>query len=139
MSETTKNKQLVQTFIQAVWNSQNLAALKDFWTEDCINHAMPVINNKGLEVLHAYHESFFADFAAFSNVQIEILQQVAESDRVVNYLKASGEHSGTFFGIAPTGKQVSLLSIRIDRIQDDRIAEHWSVADLAGLMQQLQA
>jgi predicted SnoaL-like aldol condensation-catalyzing enzyme len=26
-----------------------------------------------------------------------------------------------------------------DRFQDGKIAEHWSVADMAGLMQQLQA
>ena len=73
---------------------------------------MPVINKKGLEALHAYHEAFFSDFAAFSNVQIEMLQQVAEDAHVVIYLKASGEHSRTFFGIVPTGKQgIELNSI----------------------------
>ncbi|MFN6455887.1 MAG: ester cyclase [Nostoc sp. EfeVER01] len=29
--------------------------------------------------------------------------------------------------------------IRIDRVQDGKIAEHWSVSDAAGLMQQLQS
>jgi len=34
---------------------------------------------------------------------------------------------------------VALATIRIDRIQGGKIAEHWSVADVAGLIQQLQA
>jgi predicted ester cyclase len=32
-----------------------------------------------------------------------------------------------------------LATIRIDRLAAGRIAEHWSVADMAGLMSQIQA
>jgi steroid delta-isomerase-like uncharacterized protein len=139
MTDTDKNKQIIQNLIQVVWNGQNLNALKDFWTENCINHAMPGSDNCGLEALRIYHESFFsAFFSAFSNVQIEIMQQVAEGDQVVTYITTQGKHSGAFYGMPPTGKSMSTSVIRIDRIQDDKIAEHWSVSDAAGLMQQLQ-
>lgn len=39
MNDADRNKQVIQDFIQAVWINRNLDALKDFWTEDCINHA----------------------------------------------------------------------------------------------------
>jgi predicted ester cyclase len=138
MSNPDKNKQIIQNFIQVVWAEKNLDRLKEFWTEDCINHAMPVEHNHGLDALRMYHESFFADFSAFSNIQMEITQQVAEGDRVVTYITSRGEHSGNSYGIAPTGKSIATSVIRIDRIQDDKIAEHWSVSDAASLMQQLQ-
>ncbi len=139
MIDTDKNKQIIHDLIQVVWNGKNLTALGDFWTEDCINHAIPGTDNHGLVLLHAYHQSFFTDFSAFSNVQIEIMQQVAEDDRVVTHITLRGKHSGSFYGIPPTGKNILMSAIRIDRIQDGKIAEHWSVGDLAGLMQQLQS
>ena len=132
------DKQIVRAFIGAVWERRDLASLATFWTEDCVNHALPGPNNRGLVVLRAYHEQFFATFDAFSNVRIEIVQQVAEADRVVTQLTTRGEHSGPFSGIAATGRAVSLAAIRIDRLEDGKIAEHWSIADLAGCMQQLQ-
>ena len=140
MTDADQNKQIIQNFIQVVWNGQNLNALKDFWTDDCINHAMPGSDNRGLAALRVYHDSFFDDFfAAFPDIQIEIVQQVAEGDRVATYIISKGNHSDTFYGVAPTGKTISTSVIRIDRIQDGKIAEHWSVSDAAGLMQQLQS
>jgi steroid delta-isomerase-like uncharacterized protein len=140
MTDSDKDKQIIQNFIQVVWNSRNLNALKDFWTEDCINHAMPGLDNCGLDALRVYHDSFFDDFFfAFPDIQIEIVQQVAEGNRVVTYIISKGKHSGAFYGIPPTGKSISTSVIRIDRIQGGKIAEHWSVSDAAGLMQQLQS
>jgi steroid delta-isomerase-like uncharacterized protein len=138
MADLSANKRIVRDFISAVWEGQNLAALATFWAEDCVNHAMPKPDNRGLAALRAYHEQFFADFSAFSHVRIEVVQQVEEGERVVTQLTTRGEHSELFYGIPPTGKDVSLATIRIDRLEDGKIAEHWSVADVAGLMQQLQ-
>ncbi len=123
---TEANKQRVRDFILAVWVDRNLAAL-------------PVgADNHGLGPLHAYHEQFFAAFAAFSDIRIEITQQVAEADKVVTQMTTRAKHTGAFLGQAPTGKTVALDTIRIDRLESGKIAEHWSVADMAGLMRQLK-
>ncbi len=95
-------------------------------------------NNRGLETLYAYHEQFLTALSALTDIQIEIIQQVAEADRVVTQMTTRANHTGTFLGYAPTGKTVALDSIRIDRLEAGKIAEHWSVADMAGLMQQLR-
>jgi steroid delta-isomerase-like uncharacterized protein len=140
MNDIDKNKQIVQNFVRVVWNGRNLMALKDFWTEDCVNHAMPGTDNRGLSALRIYHDSFFDDFfSAFPDIQIEIVQQLAEGDRIATYITSQGIHSGAFYGIPPTGKHISTSVIRIDRIQAGKIAEHWSVSDTASLMQQIQS
>jgi hypothetical protein len=41
MSNIEQNKQVIQRFVKAIWGDRNLAALPDFWSENCINHAMP--------------------------------------------------------------------------------------------------
>lgn len=136
MDDTHWNKQVIQDFIQVVWREGQLDKLGEFWTEDCINHAAPSGEEKGLSALRAYHAQFAT---AFSDMQINLQQQVAEADRVVTQIIATVRHVGTFLGIAPTGRTVSLATIRIDRMQGGKIAEHWSVADMAGLVQQLKA
>ena len=134
-----ENKQLIRNLIKTVWVDKDIDALPNFWTADCINHAMPQgADNRGLAVLRAYHEQFGAALSAFADVQIEILQQVAETDRVVTQMVTRAQHIGPFMGAASTRKNILLSTIRIDRIEDGKIAEHWSIADMAGLMQQLQ-
>ncbi len=134
-----QNKQTLREFVQVVWEGHDVSALATYWTGDCVNHAAPEHNRVGLDALRAYHEGFFTGFLpAFSNPRIEFVQQVAEGDRVVSQMIFQADHTGPLFGHPPTGKSVSLVSIRIDRFEDGKIAEHWSVADMAGFMQQLQ-
>ena len=99
---------------------------------DCVNHADPSTANRGIEALRHYHEQFGQAFAAFSDPTIQIEQQVAEDDRVVTQMVTRARHTAS-------GKSVSLATIRIDRLAGGKIAEHWSVADMAGLMQQIAA
>jgi predicted ester cyclase len=42
-------------------------------------------------------------------------------------------------GIPPTNKPVEIKVIDIHRVVDGKIIEHWAVADMLGLMQQLGA
>jgi predicted ester cyclase len=131
------NKEIIQRLIDSVWQRRDLNALSEFWTSDCVNHAVRP-SEQGLEALRAYHEEQFKQLEGFSNVQIELVQQIEEGHRVVTHFVISGEQTGFFFSLPPTGKTVSLPVIRIDRLQDGKIAEHWSVADLAGVFWQIQ-
>jgi predicted ester cyclase len=126
-----RNKALIGTFIDVVWRRGYLADLATYWTEDCVNHADPSSVNRGLEALRHYHEHFGQAFAGFTIPTIAILQQIAEGDRVVTQIETRATQ-------AASGKSVTLQTIRIDRLEQGKIAEHWSIADMAGLMQQLQ-
>ncbi len=75
--------------------------------------------------------------AGFPNGRISVESQIAEGDRVVTRTLFRGTHTGTFNGIPPTGRQVTLPGINIDRITDARIAERWDFYDLVSMMQQL--
>ena len=64
---------------------------------------------------------------------------VAEGDLVATYKTFTGTHTGDFLGIPATGKQATIRVMDIVRYRDGRIAEHWSVVDLAGVRAQLEA
>lgn len=46
-------------------------------------------------------------------------------------------HLGEFQGLPPTGKQVNLSIMHIDRVENGKIVEHWGQGDALGLIQQL--
>jgi predicted ester cyclase len=53
-------------------------------------------------------------------------------------VRATATHGGEFMGVPPTGKQVEVRLIDIMRFDDDGLVrEHWGVADMLSLMQQL--
>jgi predicted ester cyclase len=131
------NKEIIRRFIDFVWQRRDLNALSEFWTSDCVNYAARP-SEQGLEALRAYHEEQFMQLEGFSNVRVELIQQIEEGDRVVTHFVISGEQTGFFSSLPPTGKTVFLPVIRIDCLQDGKIAEHWSVADLAGVFWQIQ-
>ena len=50
-----------------------------------------------------------------------------------------GTHEGGFFGIAPTGRAIEFETVDAMHVVDGRITEHWGVANLFSLMEQLGA
>ena len=48
----------------------------------------------------------------------------------------SGTHEGEFMGFPPTGKRVAFDVFDLLRIRDGKVVEHWSVTNMAALIQQ---
>ena len=63
---------------------------------------------------------------------------IAGDDKMVARVTLTGTHRGEFAGIPPTDKRVEVTLIDIMRFDDaGLICEHWGVADMLSLMQQL--
>ena len=130
VSVSQPNKQVVLDLIEQVWRQGHIDTLPRFWTDDCLNHADPALEKRGLAALKRYHEGFATWFADFRDISIQVLQQIGEDDRVVTQMLLKATHLATARGVA-------MATIRIDHFEGGKIAEHWSVADMAGLAQQL--
>ena len=74
---------------------------------------------------------------AFSGRRITVEDLVAEGDKVVARITWQGIHSGEFRGIPQTGRQIEIGAFIVERIQDGRSVEHWSLFDSMTMMQQL--
>lgn len=73
----------------------------------------------------------------FPDLKVVAEDIVAEGDRVVARVTITGTHQGRFMGIEPTGKPITIRSVDIWRIENDRLKEHWDVVDRLEFMQQL--
>ena len=133
MSE--ENKALSRRAIEELFNMGKLEAGDEFIAQDHVHHdpTMPE-EGHGLE-----HFKQFASMyrSAFPDVHIEIEDQIAEGDKVVSRWVARGTHEGDLMDIAPTGNQVEVAGMTIDRIAESKIAETWDNYDAMGMMQQL--
>lgn len=76
---------------------------------------------------------------AFGWHHCEIVDLVAEGDRVWVRVTTSGAHKGTLFGIPPTGKTWTNRAIYFLRLADGRVVEQAIFPDLWNHAQQLGA
>jgi predicted ester cyclase len=65
---------------------------------------------------------------------------IASGDKAVARVNVTGTHKGEFMGVPPAGARAVVPLIDIMRFDDaGLICEHWGVADLLSLIQQLGA
>ncbi|HUE96059.1 MAG TPA: ester cyclase, partial [Longimicrobiaceae bacterium] len=131
-----RHRVVVQRFIQDVFNRQNPAAVMDTCATKFAWHGGSLGEARGLP---AYQHVLAIFFAAFPDLQIEILDAIAEGDRVAVRFSMSGTHLGEFQGIAPTFKRVTGGGTNAYRLENSRIAEEWWQGDMLVLLQQMDA
>ena len=73
------------------------------------------------------------------DARMNIYDMTSEQDRVAFRWHLTGKHVGDFAGYAPTGRNVRLTGLNLERIADGRIVEHWSEYDRHALFEQLGA
>ena len=78
-------------------------------------------------------------YAAFPDGCHTIHETFEIGDRVVLRGSFSGTHSGDFMGIPPTGKEITITFLNLDRFADGKLVEHRAEVDMLGLLQQLGA
>ena len=85
-------------------------------------------------------EYFRMLLAAFPDMRMVPDDVIASGDKAVARVTVTGTHKGSFMGMSATGKRIEMKVIDIIRFGDDgRAREHWGVADLFGMLQQLGA
>jgi predicted ester cyclase len=127
---------VVRRNTEEVQGKGNWALYDELFDDDFVDHTpQPGVtaDKDGVRLLYQGLRAAFPDFWP------EIHWQVAADDLVTTYKTYHGTHQGEFLGIAATGRKVSFYTVDAMRVVDGRITEHWGVATLLDLMQQLGA
>mgnify|MGYP000869959153 CR=1 FL=1 len=108
------------------------------FAEDYVNHQEPMAAGGagGLD-RSGWAAVVEANHRAFPDLQVEILAQVAEGDRVATHWRFSATHAGTYEGRMATGRTATWTGVQIDRFAGGRIAESWVSWDKYGQFEQL--
>ena len=129
-------KAVVRRNTEEVQGKGNFDVFEELFADDFFDHT-PQPNmtpdKSGARGLYKALREAFPDFHAV------IHWQTAEGEIVTTFKTYHGTHKGTFLGIPPTGKKIQFETVDAMRVHNGKIKEHWGVANLYSLMQQLDA
>ena len=115
-------------------NAGDITGFGDLVADDFVEHEeMPEVPTK-----EGMLEFFRGLLAAFPDWRMDVEDLIASEDKTVARVKATATHKGEFMGVPPTDTRVEVQLIDIMRFDDaGLVCEHWGVADMLSLMQQL--
>jgi len=136
---TSSNLLLCREFVQKMINERELAQAPEFIAADSIHHEFGDVPEDFQSGPRAMAQFLNLYLRAFSDLRVTFEDALADRDRVVTRWRMEGTQDGPLMGIAASGRRVSIEGIRIDRIENGKIAESWMQMDTMGLLQQLGA
>ena len=121
MSElTNQNKSLMRRVFEEMWNQARPSLAVEIFDQP-----------QGVE-------RFVSQFlASFPDLQHTVEEMIAEGHRVAVRFTARGTHKGQWMHFVPTGISIQYTGVTIARIAGDKIIEHNTWWDRAGLMEQI--
>ena len=122
--------------------AHDMAAFAALFADDYVNHqlsaaAPPPVS--GMTAKQGTLGFFAARLRALPDLSVSIEASVANADVAAASFVYTGTHQGVYLGLAPTGRSLRFTSCDIFRIRDGKIAEHWGMGDIAGILAQLKA
>jgi steroid delta-isomerase-like uncharacterized protein len=73
----------------------------------------------------------------FPDIQWTIEEMVVEPTRVAARFTMRGTHRGPFFGVAPTGKTITVQALNIYHLCNGQIVKEYGQPDMLALLQQI--
>lgn len=124
------NKKIAGEFYARVINERNPDIIAMYITEDFIHNG----EKRGVDGQKAAVMMFLNAFDPLVNT-IEF--SFGEADLVCVHETWEGTHSGSFMGVAPTGKKVQWKSTAVLQFREGKICRAWDENDFLGLFTQI--
>jgi len=123
---TREHRELARHALERVCSNADPAAAAGVYSAEFLDHvnARDYRGHEGIRRSLALYQLLLAD----GDLQIRVLDQVSEGDRVVSRWIAEGHNRG---------RRLSLRGITISHIADGEIVEDWSASDNLDVLRQL--
>lgn len=133
----TESPAVVMTRFVEFINTADEQLARDVIASDAVfhapTHAEPLRGPAGYLELLAMLRNGFPD------IHWTMEETITEGNRVAARFTMRGTHLGDFFGIPPTGRQISVQAVNFYRLADGKIVNEQGQPDLLGIMQQIGA
>ena len=120
------NKLLIREYIEKVVNTGNVNDIEKYVSPDYYEGNKPGGQIVGIE---GAKQHILGVRQTYPDLHVTIEQQIAEGDWVVTRITARGTHHGSWLGMKPTGKKVTITGVNIEKVIDGHIVEHGGAAD----------
>jgi len=124
----------------AALSAHDMAEFAALFADDYVQHqssaAAPQLA-AGVSAKQATMAYFAARLTALPDLQVTADPVVVAGDMVAANFVYTGTHKAPYFGVPPSGRQITFNSCDILAVRQGLIAVHWGAADVAGLLKQL--
>lgn len=128
----TKNVKNYNHVWDVVINEGRISILDTAYAENAVLHTVP--ETKGKANCIAYYANYIT---GFSNRVFTVKTSFAQGDKLVKYWNFKGKHTGNFFGIPATNKEVDVIGCTIATIVNGKITEEQDFMDNLEFFRQL--
>jgi steroid delta-isomerase-like uncharacterized protein len=133
MSE--RNKALVHRLFDEVWNAGRVDRVEELYAHDFVADYRPYAPlRRGHDAIRGMVRRAWETYPDFHE---ELLQLIAEGDKVLVHLAISGTHLGPMGPIPPTGKKIRIEEMIVLTIADGKVVHQRGLVDNLHLLRQL--
>lgn len=114
---------------EEIFAKGNLDAVADFFAAEYVAHA-----GRADYTGHAFIRRWTKQLrTAIPDLRVVDVAPLTQSGDTITWQRTlTGTHKATLKGIPPSGKRVTWTDMHVTRFIDGKIAEEWTVSDLAG-------
>ena len=128
-------KDLVRRYLTEIHYHNNFAVIDEAFHQNFVGHApSPMPEVRGIEALK---QVFIDAKDTLTDKQVTFHHLLVDGEFITVHWALTGKHTGEFMGASPSGKQITIENIMIERFQDDKIVEAWAQGNFFSLMKQL--
>jgi len=133
-------KQIVLEFLEKVRSGRHPDAASQYFASAVQAHQVTAEGETTITRTPADYAAHVRDFIRlFGAFDFDVVECLADGDRVYVRWRQTGHHRASFGGEPPTGHKLTEISSAVYRVEDGRIVEYWIQSDRKGLEVQLQA
>lgn len=129
-------RELYERYLTRLYVQRDVESMTDFFAPDVVAQPLPAGIPAGVPGLKLMARVWLE---SFSDIQFTIHSFLYDQDRVAVRLLVTGVHTGSFMGIAPTGRHVEITDHPHFRLHNGKVVEIWDQLDMLSLLQQLGA
>jgi predicted ester cyclase len=134
-----ENKLIVRRFFDELWNQRKLNVADEIFDPHCVSHQL----QSGAEDIglprdaEAVKKHINAWLEGFPDLYFTIDRMFAEDECVITSAVMRGTHTGTWQGLPPTGRSLSIKMVVTHQIRNRKIIADWVLVESLGFFQQL--
>lgn len=138
-SADVASAEIPQRFAAAL-SAGDMQAFAALFADGYVNHQVSAAapSPAGVSAKQATVAFFRHRVDALANLKVSIEASLSQGDLCAASFVYEGVHQAVYYGVAPTGRKLRFTSCDIFKLVDGKIAEHWGMGDIAGVLAQLK-
>lgn len=117
-----------------VINKGKIDKINSTYFDENITRIASPENIVGIENFKAYYQNYLI---GFSDINFEIIDVFGQNDKIVKHWRFKGKHTGDFFGIPATQKDVDIEGVTLVKMKNGRILQEQDFMDNSIFLKQL--